>query len=321
MAKVFVTDYIDDLAIEKKILGHNVSFEGTKETEVLLVWHEKIDKAYLDKFPNLKGVVRYGVGFDTINLEDIRDRGLFFCNTPDYGTDEVSDTALAMMLMLLRGVSEYDKFARNLYDSWQENTIARLRRLSELRLGVIGAGRIGTALMRKVKAIGMKIVFFDPYKDSGYEKAIGVERTYNLNELLATSDVVSIHTPLNEETRDFVDESFINNMKQNSILINTCRGEVVKDLDLIYDSLLVGKISGVALDVLSDEPPIQSKLIKAWRDLDNDLSHKILINPHTSYYSIESYYDMRSKAAENAKRILDNVRPINIITDQFIQTS
>jgi len=315
MAQIYITDYIDNPDLEQEVLGSRVSIENNTDTEVLLVWHEHINKQYLDQFPKIKGVVRYGVGFDNIDLEEIKSRGLVFCNTPDYGTDEVSDTALAMMLSLLRGVFAYNVFSRDYTDTWQENTIDKLRRVSGLTLGVVGAGRIGTALMRKAKALGMNIMFYDPYKDSGYEKAIGVNRCYDLSEFLAQCDVVSMHTPLTSETRSMVDENFIHNMKQDSILINSSRGEVVKDLDVIYKALKSEKLSAVALDVLPDEPPIDCKLIRAWRSHDKELAHRIIINPHTSYYTQESYIEMRIKASENAKRIIDGVEPLNIIVD------
>jgi len=315
MAQIYITDYIDNPDLEQEVLGSRVSIENNTDTEVLLVWHEHINKQYLDQFPKIKGVVRYGVGFDNIDLEEIKSRGLVFCNTPDYGTDEVSDTALAMMLSLLRGVFAYDVFSRNYTDTWQENTIDNLRRVSGLTLGVVGAGRIGTALMRKAKALGMNIMFYDPYKDSGYEKAIGVNRCYDLSEFLVQCDVISMHTPLTSETRSMVDENFIDNMKQDSILINSSRGEVVKDLDVIYKALKSEKLSAVALDVLPDEPPIDCKLIRAWRGHDKELAHRIIINPHTSYYTQESYIEMRIKASENAKRIIDGVEPLNIIVD------
>ncbi len=316
MNKVYITDYINDPHIEKEFLKENLSEEPNKDVEVLIVWHQRIDGRYLDKFPNLKGVIRYGVGFDSIDLEEIKKRGLVFCNTPDYGTDEVSDTALAMILSLVRGVFAYDFFSRRYSDeSWQENIIVGLRRVSELTLGIIGAGRIGTALMRKAGNLGMNIVFYDPYKDSGYEKAIGVNRCYDLSDFLMQCDIVSLHTPLTPKTRAMVNESFINSMKQGSILINTSRGEVVKDLDIIYEALKSEKLYSVALDVLPDEPPGDCKLINAWKNYDKSLAHKIIINPHTSYYSEESYFEMRIKAAENAKRIIDGVNPINIIAD------
>lgn len=315
MNRVYITDYISDPKEEIKVLGQELSSKLNHDIEVLMVWHERIDKEFLDKFPKIKGVVRYGVGYDNIDLEEIKKRDVVFCNTPDYGTDEVSDTSLAMMLSLLRGVFSYDILSRNYKDTWQENTNNNLRRLSSQTLGVIGAGRIGTALMLKTKALGMNIIFYDPYKDSGYEKSIGVRRTYKLNELLSQADVVSIHAPLTRETNALVDFSFIESMKQGSVLINTARGEIIKDLDLIYKALKSNKLYAVALDVLPDEPPFECKLINAWRNNDKNLSHRIIINPHTSYFTQESFIEMRVKASENAMRILKNLKPLNIIAD------
>jgi len=315
MNSVYITDYIEERSLEEGILGSHLSSELNESIKVLLVWHQNISSEYLDKFPNLVGVVRYGVGFDAIDLDEIKKRGLVFCNTPDYGTDEVSDTALTMLLNIMRGVTKYNSSSRNYIDNWQENTIKCLRRASALTLGVIGAGRIGTALILKAKALKMNIMFYDPYKDSGYEKAIGVERAHSLDDLLAQSDIISIHTPLSNETRGMVNKEFINKMKKGASLINTARGEIIDDVDVLYHALVEEKISNVALDVLPDEPPVQCKFIQAWRDRESIVSGKIIINPHTAYYSMEAYDEMRIKAAQNVKIILDGGEPLNIIAD------
>lgn len=315
MSKVFITDYIEDFSIETGILGRDVSAKVDKDIEVLLVWHQQINEDYLSNFPNLKGVVRYGVGYDNIDLGAIKKRQLIFCNTPDYGTDEVSDTALGMILSLTRGINSYNIHSRNFFDNWQENTIPGLRRSSELTIGIIGAGRIGTSLMRKANSIGFNISFFDPYKPSGYEKAISVSRYYSLEELVANSDIISIHTPLTDETFGMVNADFINLMKEGAFIVNTARGEIIESLDLIYYAILNRKISGVGLDVLPSEPPKSSLLIDSWRESNTEISSRVIINPHTSYFSEESYREMRVKAAENSKRIIEGIRPFNIIVN------
>lgn len=315
MGSVYITDYISQPDIERNELGSLLSDIASNEIEALLVWHQKINGEYLDGFPNLRGVIRYGVGYDAIDLEEIKNRGLVFCNTPDYGTDEVSDTALAMVLNILRGVSKYNYFCKSYEDTWQENTISAIRRTSEVTMGVIGAGRIGTALILKSKALKLRTVFFDPYKVSGYEKSIGADRVHDLDELIKVSDIISIHTPLTSETRGLVDSSFVNKMKTGASLVNTARGEIVKDLDVLYDALKNEKLSNVALDVLPSEPPSSCNLIDAWKKPDHILSPRITINPHTSYYSMESYREMRMKAAQNAKNIVEGKEPINIIAD------
>ncbi len=316
MNKVYITDYIRNPDIEKGILGDLLSNSVHKDIEVLLVWRESITREYMKQFPKLKGIVRYGVGFDAIDLDAVKDRGVVFCNTPDYGTDEVSDTAIGMLMNITRGITRYDYNCRNYQDnSWQENTLTDLKRSNQLTLGVIGAGRIGGSILRKAKAIGFNTLFFDPYKERGYEKMLGTDRVDSLDELIKVSDIVSVNTPLTTETRGMVNQEFIDKMKDGAAFINTARGEIVSDIDNFLVPLKAGLISGLALDVLPEEPPKDSSLIEEWRGRKKWLDGKVIVNPHTSYYSKDSYKEAREKAARNVKRILDGEKPFNIIVD------
>ena len=314
MGSVYITDYISNPQIEKGILGDRLSSEANEYVEVLLVWHQLIDDAFLEQFPRLKGVVRYGVGYDAIDLGAIERRGLVLCNTPDYGTDEVSDTALGMLLTITRGIHQYDFNARTYQQGWQENTLPHLKRSSETQVGVMGAGRIGTAFARKASAVGFKVKFFDPFQSPGYEKAIGIPRVNDVEELLNQSDVVSLHIPANSETSKMVDKSFLNKMKYGSSLINTARGELINDLDEVLQKLSDGSLQSIAFDVMPDEPPLKTSLYKEWKER-TEMSARIIINPHTAYYTAESFIEMRTKASKNALRILNGVQPENILID------
>ena len=159
MTKVYITDYITNPYIEKKILGKNLTNKIHNNVSILLVWHQRINKKYINKFPNLKAVIRYGVGFDNIDLGELRKRKIVFCNTPDYGVDEVSDTAIAMILNAVRGINEYNISAKKLINSWQEHIIKSIKRISNLKLGVIGAGRIGSSVILKANALNFKTFF------------------------------------------------------------------------------------------------------------------------------------------------------------------
>ena len=174
----------------------------------------------------------------------------------------------------------------------------------------------GVSVIRKAKAIGFNLVFFDPYRDRGYEKMLGVDRVDTLDELLKISDVVSINTPLTNETRGMVDADFISKMKYGSFLINTARGEILANIDDFLEPIKSGKISGLALDVLPEEPPKNSGLIASWKSREKWLDGKVIINPHTSYYTEDSYAEMRKKASENAKRIIEGEVPFNIISSK-----
>lgn len=313
MAKVYITDYIDDPSIEMEVLGEHLSSEPTESVEVLLVWHQQVDAAYIDRFPKLKGIVRYGVGFDNIDLAYAKRRGIYVCNTPDYGTEEVSDTAIAMIMNIARGITRYDYASRAYTQTWQENTNHAIRRNSEQRVGVIGAGRIGGSVLLKAQALRFQTGFYDPYVPRGHEKMLGASRMESLDALLASSDIVSIHTPLSEETAGMIDSAFIARMKPGSSLVNTARGKIIADIDVFYEPLRSGHLMNVALDVLPQEPPGRSLLLDAWREREGWLDGRLIINPHTAYYSTKAYYEMRHKAATNAARMLSGELPYNIV--------
>jgi C-terminal binding protein len=307
MSIIAITDYFTEFEIEKSILGDLIGLEPTADTEILLVWHEKIDKNYIEGLPKLRAVQRYGVGFDTLDIEYLKSRNIICCNNPDYGVDEVSDTAIAMILNIARGVLKYDNSAKNLISGWQENIDEKIKRSSEMLVGIIGAGRIGGSVIRKANAIGFQTIFYDPYKERGYEKMIQSKRVDSLNELLEISDIVTLHCPLNEETKALINSSTINKMKKGASLINTARGGLIESNDIIFKALLDNSLSNCALDVLSKEPPsLEDALINAWRKNDSRILGRLSINPHTSYYSQQSIIELRENAAKNALRILQN---------------
>ena len=314
---VFITDYIIKADIEKNILGDFLSEKRTKYIEYLLVWHQKIDKKIIDSFPNLKGIVRYGVGFENIDLNYCSKKNVIVCNTPDYGTDEVSDTALAMILNISRGVSRYDYLSRFYVDKWQENTINSIKRTNDIKLGIIGAGRIGGSLILKANSLRFQTFFYDPYVARGYEKIINSNRKESLKELLNQCDIVSINCPLTSKTEGMVNDEFISNMKEGASLVNTARGGIISNIDVFYKALKEKKLSNVSLDVLPEEPPKKSLLLDAWRDKEIWLDGRFIINPHTAYYSDKSFIEMRSKATNNILRMIKGELPFNRVNSEF----
>jgi D-3-phosphoglycerate dehydrogenase len=312
-SKIAITDYIFSPDLEKEILGDLVGTLVSEDTEVLLVWHEQINEDYVKNLPKLRGVQRYGVGYDNLDLKYLKSKDIICCNNPDYGVDEVSDTAVSMILNIARGVSLYNHLAKNYINSWQENFNTVVKRNSDTVVGIIGAGRIGGSVIMKCNALKFQTVFFDPYKERGYEKMINSKRLESINELLNISDIVSVHTPLSEETKGFINQSFIDNMKQGASLVNTARGGLFQEMDLLYNSLLSNRINSLAIDVLEHEPPKPSLLIDAWRRSENSMNGRLIINPHTAYYSQAAYREIRINAAKNALRILEGRVPFNIL--------
>lgn len=313
MKTVYITDYINNPSIESQILQEHLSSDFHKNIEVLLVWNQIINKEYIDKLPKLKAIIRIGAGYDNVDVHYTKEKNIYVCNVPDYGVDEVSDTAIAMIMNIARGITRYDYLSHNFYDTWQENSIESIKRTSEYSLGVLGAGRIGSSVLLKAKALGFATSFYDPYLPWGQEKVLGSRRVEQLDEFLNSVDILSINCLLNEETKAMVDKEFIFKMKEGVSIVNTARGAIIKDLDIIYDALKSGHLSNIAFDVLSDEPPKESKLIQAWRDKEEWLDGRVIINPHKAYYSGTAYFEMRQKAALNAKRIIEGLNPINIV--------
>ena len=268
----------------------------------LVCYHEvTVTADLLDRMPRCRVVVRAGVGFDNIDLAAAGARGIAVCNTPDYGTTDVADHAIALTLAFLRGIPIYD---RAIFDDpvagWRFDTVPTIRRLSTQVFGVIGLGRIGTATALRAKALGMRVIFFDPYRPTGTELALGLERAASLEALLAISDVVSLHTPLTSETRHMISTAAIKAMKPEAILVNTARGGVV-DLAALAPALIDGRIAGAALDVLEIEPlPAEHPLMQAWRAPGSPIRHKLVLTPHAAFYSPSSLVDLRRKSAETA---------------------
>jgi phosphoglycerate dehydrogenase-like enzyme len=313
MSKIAITDYYPFPEEEKEVLGDLVGTEVGEDTEVLIVWHTYVNEEYVSKLPKLRGVQRYGVGYDTLDVPFLKSKGIVACNNPDYGTDEVADTAVAMIMNIARGVSKYNHDAKKLFDSWQENIIPSIKRNSDTVVGFIGAGRIGGNALMKCNALKFKTVFYDPYKERGYEKMINAKRVESLEELLSLSDIVSIHTPLTAETRGIINAEFIKQMKSGASLVNTARGGLFADVDLLLDALKSNKIANLAIDVVEQEPPTSYKLVDAWRASEDDLEGRLIINPHTSYYSQASSRELRLNAAKNALRMFNGEKPYNIL--------
>ena len=314
MSKIAITDYFDFPAEEAEILGDLVGMEVGADTEVLLVWHEHINEAYVSKLPKLRAVQRYGVGYDTLDLNYLIPKGIVCCNNPDYGIDEVADTAVAMIMNMARGVYTYNQFAKGLYEKWQEHVNTRIKRNSDTVVGVIGAGRIGGSVLLKCRGLKFQTAFYDPYKERGHEKMLGAQRTESLEELLEIADIISIHTPLNQETRGMIGAAFVQKMKPGASIVNTARGGLFESLDLLYDALVSEKIYQLGIDVLPDEPPKAGKLLDAWRSVDDPFKGRLIINPHTSYYSQRAYTELRRNAAINAMKLYEGKRPANLLS-------
>ena len=331
MKKIFITDYIQTPDLEKKIFQNeaeiiclNEADENKFPKEItqadgLLVWHAKISDITLKKLKKNSAIIRYGVGIDNIDLKSVKKYGITFANTPDYGVSEVADTSCALILNLIRKIHLYNNRTKLYFGNWQEEVISLNKdlpiiRTSEHKLGIIGLGRIGSLLALRMKHFDMQVGFYDPYVCSGYEKVLGIRRYESLDELKSNSSIISINATLTNETKKMINKEFINSLNNNTILINTARGAIVENLDIILDGLKTNKLAAVGLDVLPEEPPKESDdLIKIWKNVQDKLSERIIINPHAGYYSSTSIKEMRTKASKNMLSFLKGKKVKNII--------
>jgi lactate dehydrogenase-like 2-hydroxyacid dehydrogenase len=273
----------------------------------------------VDKLRKCRIFVKPGVGYDDVDIERLGKLGIAVCNTPDYGTREVADHAIALMMALAKSIAYHDDQLRtDLKGNWRPAHNPFGRRLSACTYGVVGMGRIGTAAACRAKAFDMDVVFHDPHQPNGYELAIGVRRADTLAELMGQCDFVSIHAPLNADTRHLIGSGAFAAAKRGMILINTARGPIV-DIDALYDALKDGIVLAAGLDVLPDEPANpQSRLIAAWQRNEDWIRHRLVLTPHSAFYTPESMRDIRAFSARTAARYLRDGRLENCVNKQFL---
>jgi D-3-phosphoglycerate dehydrogenase/C-terminal binding protein len=282
------------------------------DADALLVWHEiTIGAATIAALEKCRAIVRVGVGFDNVDCEAARRRGIPVCNVPDYGVEDVADHAIALLLALARNLPQFHTDIRAPDPCWNARRNARTPRLRGLTLGIIGLGRIGTATAIRAKAFGMDVVAYDPYIPDGRPKSLGIRSAETLEQLLARSDVVSLHTPLNESTQNMIRDETLRHFKRGALLINTARGPIC-DTRAVLRALESGQLGGAGLDVLPVEPPAANDpLIAAVRNPDHVAHHRCIITPHGAFYTEEGFEEMRRKAAMEVRRVLTGQPPRN----------
>jgi phosphoglycerate dehydrogenase-like enzyme len=274
----------------------------------------------LDKLARCRIFVKVGVGYDDVDLAGFGERGIAVCNTPDYGTREVADHAMALVLTLTKAIALHDESLRaDPKANWRPELNPFGQRLADCTFGVVGMGRIGTAAALRAKAFDMDVVFHDPYQPSGLEFALGVRRADSLAELLGQCDIVSIHCPLNDETRNLIGAAALAAAKPGLILVNTARGPIV-DIDALHDAMKVDVVLAAGLDVLPDEPAnLEKPLIAAWHGGEAWLRHRLIVTPHSAFMTPQSMRDIRAFSARTAARYLRDGRLENCVNAEFLE--
>jgi D-3-phosphoglycerate dehydrogenase len=314
--KVLITDHdFPDLQLEQDLFRQaGVEFAvgqckteddviaAAKGCDGLLIQYAPINAKVFAALPEVRVVSRFGSGFDTINTGDAKKHGVWVANSPDYGIGEVATHALGMALSLVRHLGFYDRDVRA--NRWHYTSAGRLRRASDLTLGLLGFGRIGKRMAKISRDVFGRIIACDPYIPDGefFPDVPGVR----LERLFEESDIVSIHVPLNDETRGMVNSKLLGSMRRGSMLVNTARGSIA-NLDHVLAALDSGQLDGAGLDVLPQEPPEADHPI---------LRHpRVILSPHAAFYSIEGEKELRRKAAQNLVDWSRTGRPTYVVVE------
>lgn len=272
----------------------------------ILVQYAQITAEVMDALPSLRAIGRYGVGVDSVDVDAATARGIAVCNVPDYGTESVSDHAIALTLAVARGIPRLDRGLRaGAFD------LVAVRPLFQTRgrvFGVIGMGLIGTATARKAAGLGYEVIGFDTAAEPGAATFRGFA-SVGLDELLERSQVISLHTPLTEQTRGMIGVRELALMREDALVVNTSRGGVI-DTDALVTALAEGQIRGAAIDVHEAEPLPPDHPLTTF--------DSVVLTPHLAWYTEESYFELKRRTVENVIEVCANRAPRTIVNPQVL---
>jgi len=273
------------------------ALEAASKADALMVGLEEVRANLIARMDRCRIISRLGTGLDTIDIEAATKRGILVTYVPDYSIDEVSAHAIALLMAQARGLANLLEMTRQ--GIWNSSTVGPIHRLKGQIFGVVGFGRIGQATAAKGRGLGLEVVVHDPYLDDQVIEATGV-RAVDWETLLRTSDYISLHTPLTDNTYHIINAEALALMKPTAYLINTARGPLI-DENALLKAVRSGQIAGAALDVLTVEPPPP----------DHPLLHEkqIIVTPHFAFYSEAAKHDLRMRGAEEVVRALTGVSP------------
>jgi D-3-phosphoglycerate dehydrogenase / 2-oxoglutarate reductase len=274
------------------------AIRAARDADAILTAVVPVDADLVDRLEHCRVIVRLGVGYDIVDLASCRRKGIRVCNIPDYGTEEVANHAIALCFAVHRRILLYDRNVRNL--KWGHLLPWPIHRLSTLRVGVLGLGRIGSMFARSIEPFVRDVVGFDPFLAPEQFEAKGLARM-PLEALFESSDIISLHLPLSKESHHLISDATIAQMKRCPILINVSRGGLI-DGAALARALGSGKLSGAGLDVFEDEPNVRPELLT----LEN-----IVLTPHVAWYSEEADLQLRRSAIEEIVRVLAGDPPKN----------
>ena len=272
--------------------------KAAENADAILVTYAKLNENILRSLKKCKAIGRFGIGVDNIDLVVAGELGISVNYVPDYCLDEVSDQAMAMIISMARKIPQSNKLVQS--GRWEMPAVVPMYRLRGKTVGLIGFGNIPRLMTPKAQAFGFNVIASDPYAPKELFEKYGVE-SVSMDELYERSDFISVHAPLLPETKGLVNKDAFKKMKDTAIIVNTARGPLINEKDLI-EALDMNEIGGAGLDVVETEPlPKNSPLIG--RD-------NVILAPHTAFYSVEALEELQTKAASDVARVLNGEEPV-----------
>jgi D-3-phosphoglycerate dehydrogenase len=272
-----------------------------RDAHAILLQYGAFTRRVFESLPRLRVVVRYGVGVDGVDLAAATDHGVPVVNVPDYGTDEVANHAVALLLALNRKLTRLDRQTRA--GRWDVFQVGQVSRLAGRTVGIVGCGRIGSAVARKLTGFDVRLLGHDPHISTFPPRVLPVP----LDRLLADSDYVTLHCPLTAETRHLIDGEALSRMGPTAVLINTARGGLV-DTGALVEALQSGGLAAAGLDVVEEEPlDPRSPLLTM---------EQVIVTPHAAWYSEEGRSDLKRRVAEEAVTVLRGERPRHCVNPE-----
>tara|TARA_A100001037_G_scaffold306393_1_gene351165 strand:+ start:302 stop:1276 length:975 start_codon:yes stop_codon:yes gene_type:complete len=299
-------DYFKSKSIDLDVSsGKEDLIDKIKDADGLLFCFQDIDETVLRSAKNLKAAQRYGIGVDNINIKVATELGIVVSNIPDYCIDEVSDHALSMILAINRMIVPDSKMVK--LGKWNDvKKSNRVFRLSDATLGVVGFGRIGRRLANKAKALGLNVIAYDPYIN---EEVYDGVKLVSFDQVISSSDILSLHVPLTEETNHLISYKELEKMKENTILINVSRGGLINEKAL-SEYLKSGKVRGAGLDVMEDHNPSSTNPLFEYEN--------VIVTPHTAFFSQESSEELQIRSCEQLYGVLNGKKPKFLINHDVL---
>lgn len=309
--KVVITDYeYQDVEKERKILEaagivldecqcrtEQALIDACREADGVIVQYCAITERVIRAMERCRVIIKYGIGVNNIDVDAASAKGIYVCNVPDYGVDEVSNHAIAMMLALSRGLKSLNESLTS--GAWGYAPVVPLHRMAGSTLGLVGLGRIPSLVAKKMAGFGLRILAYDPFARPEAARELGVELV-EFDTLVAESDYISIHCPLTPRTQGLFGPETFRRMKSTAILVNTARGPVIQQ-QALEEALRTGELAGAGLDVYEQEPlPKDSPLLHM---------SNVICTPHCAWYTEEAVTAVQEKAAQEAANVLTGHAP------------